>query len=94
MSSQVGIDALRALFEDIATGNDTFILCFHEYGDYKEVCFMFKWYVNLSATCVGCNLKISFEEVKLMICSESLIQIQPEGVKRWEQAFHILLEIY
>lgn len=26
--------------------------------------------------------KISFEEVKLMICSESLIQIQPEGVKR------------
>lgn len=42
MSSQVGIDALTALFEDITTLNDTLILCFHEYGDYKEICFIFK----------------------------------------------------
>lgn len=42
MSSQVGIDSLTALFEDFTTRNDTLILCFHEYGDYKEVCFIFK----------------------------------------------------
>lgn len=42
MSSQVGVEALTALFEDVTTFNDTLILCFHEYGGYKEICFIFK----------------------------------------------------
>lgn len=43
MFSQVGIDELTVLFEDITTLNDTLLLCFHEYGDYEEICFIFKW---------------------------------------------------
>lgn len=42
MTFHVGIDALIALSEDITTLNDTLFLRFHEYGDYKEVCFIFK----------------------------------------------------
>lgn len=43
MFSQVGIDELTVLFEDISTLNDTLLLCFCEYGDYKEMCFIFKY---------------------------------------------------
>lgn len=55
---------MTTLFEGISTVHETLILCFREYVDYKEICFVFKWQVNLSATHVGCNLQIFFEEVK------------------------------
>lgn len=42
MSSQIGIDELTVLFEDISTINNVLLLSFHEYGDYKETCFIFK----------------------------------------------------
>lgn len=41
LSSQIGRDKVTVFFEGIST-LDAFLLCFHEYGDYKECCFIFK----------------------------------------------------